>query len=146
MNLATLHRIAHRLHSRRVPVLPKLIYYLQFFLFNSSVPASVSIGEGTVFGYGGIACIVHARAVIGKGCVIGSCVTIGGRSKEFEVPKIGDKVYIGSGAKILGNVTIGDNVIIGANAVVIHDVESNTVVGGIPAKVLKRGVTLEEYI
>jgi len=40
--------------------------------------------------------------------------------------------------RVLKGVTIGDNVIVGANAVVTSDVESGTVVGGIPAKVIKR--------
>ncbi|MFA6144203.1 MAG: DapH/DapD/GlmU-related protein [Sulfurimonas sp.] len=51
---------------------------------------------------------------------------------------IGDNVWIGAGARIIGPVTIGSNVVIAANAVVTKDVESNTIVGGIPARVLKR--------
>ncbi len=44
--------------------------------------------------------------------------------------------YIGAGAIILQGVTIGENAIIGAGAVVTKDVEKNTIVGGIPAKVI----------
>ncbi|MDD5717338.1 MAG: DapH/DapD/GlmU-related protein [Sulfuricurvum sp.] len=51
---------------------------------------------------------------------------------------IGDNVWIGAGARIIGPVTIGNNVVIAANAVVNKDVESNTIVGGVPAKVLKK--------
>ncbi len=51
---------------------------------------------------------------------------------------IGDNVWIGAGARIIGPVIIGSNVVIAANAVVIKDIESNTVVGGIPSKVLKK--------
>jgi acetyltransferase-like isoleucine patch superfamily enzyme len=50
---------------------------------------------------------------------------------------IGNNVWIGDKATILGNVHIGDNVIIAANAVVTKDVPSNTLVGGVPAKVIK---------
>lgn len=53
-------------------------------------------------------------------------------------PVIGDNCKIGAGAKILGGVVVGDNVFIGANAVVTHDVPSNCVVGGVPAKIIKR--------
>ena len=42
------------------------------------------------------------------------------------------------GAKVLGPITVGNNVVIGANAVVVKDVEDNVVVGGIPAKIIKR--------
>ena len=47
---------------------------------------------------------------------------------------IGDNVWIGRGVTILKGTTIGDNAIIGANAVVTHDVQSNTVVAGVPAR------------
>ena len=57
--------------------------------------------------------------------------------KEY-APVIEDNVMIGAGAVILGNVRIGKNSIIGANSVVNHDVEMNTVVAGIPARVIKR--------
>ena len=42
------------------------------------------------------------------------------------------------GAKVLGPITVGNNVVVGANAVVVKDVEDNVVVGGIPAKIIKR--------
>jgi len=51
---------------------------------------------------------------------------------------IEDNVWIGEGVCILPGVTIGENAIIGANAVVTHDVPGNSVVGGIPARVIKR--------
>jgi serine O-acetyltransferase len=51
-------------------------------------------------------------------------------------PTIGDNVYIGPGAKIVGAVTIGDNVAIGANCVVTRDIEADSVVVGIPGRVI----------
>lgn len=45
--------------------------------------------------------------------------------------------WIGAGATILPGVTVGENAIVAAGAVVSRDVPANTVVGGIPAKVLK---------
>lgn len=52
--------------------------------------------------------------------------------------RIGDKVWIGANATILPGVTIGEGAIIAAGAVVTKDVEPRTVVGGVPAKLLKR--------
>ncbi len=46
--------------------------------------------------------------------------------------------WIGAGATILPGVTVGENAIVGAGSVVTKDVEANTVVGGIPAKLIKR--------
>ncbi len=45
---------------------------------------------------------------------------------------------IGSSATIMCGVTIGENAVVGAGAVVTRDVEPNAVVGGVPAKIIKR--------
>jgi len=46
--------------------------------------------------------------------------------------------WIGAGATILPGITVGENAVVAACAVVTKDVEDNTVVGGNPAKVIKR--------
>lgn len=46
--------------------------------------------------------------------------------------------WIGAGATILPRVTIGENAVVAAGAVVTKDVEDNTIVGGNPAKLIKR--------
>ena len=51
---------------------------------------------------------------------------------------IGNDVWIGYEAVILSGVTIGDGAIIGTRAVVTKDVPPYTIVGGSPAKVLKK--------
>lgn len=51
---------------------------------------------------------------------------------------IGYNVWIGEGAAIMPNVKIGNNVIVGANSVVTKDIEDNMVVGGVPARVIKK--------
>lgn len=139
------YKFSNWLYRHRVPMLPKFIWKLNYLLFNCSVPASCTIGSGTKFGYGGMAVILHARTKIGKNCIIGSCVTIGGKSGWYEVPVIGDNVEIHSGAKIIGPVRIGNNVIIGANAVVTKDIPDNCVVAGIPAKIIKENITKEDF-
>ena len=55
---------------------------------------------------------------------------------------IGDNVHIGTNAIIMPGVTIGNNVIVGCGAIVTKDVESNTVVAGVPARFIE---TLQEY-
>ena len=51
--------------------------------------------------------------------------------------QIGDKVWIGAHATILPGVTIGEGAIVGAGAVVTKNVPPRTIVGGVPARVLK---------
>lgn len=50
---------------------------------------------------------------------------------------IEDDVWIGSNAVILPGVTVGTKSIIGAGAVVIKDVPANTIVAGIPARIIR---------
>nr|WP_281373347.1 CatB-related O-acetyltransferase [Kineococcus aurantiacus] len=50
---------------------------------------------------------------------------------------VGDDVWIGYGARIMGNVVIGTGAVIGAGALVVRDVPPYTVVGGVPARVLR---------
>jgi acetyltransferase-like isoleucine patch superfamily enzyme len=50
---------------------------------------------------------------------------------------IEDNVWIGEGVSILSGVTIGKNSIIGANAVVTKSFPENSVIGGVPAKLIK---------
>ena len=85
---------------------------------------------------------------IGNGVLIGHNVTLATlnhderpefRQNIYPKPiKIGDNVWIGSNATILQGVTIGNGAIIGANAVVTKDVPKNTIVAGVPAKIIRK--------
>lgn len=146
MNAIKLYRLERWLFLHHLITLAKLIRGLIFLLYNSFIPYTCEIGEGTTFAYKGMGVVIHSRAKIGKNCIIAQQVTVGGRSKIQDVPFIGDNVYIGAGAKVLGNITIGNECVIGANAVVIHSVESGSVVAGVPAKVIRAGITMKDYV
>ena len=84
---------------------------------------------------------------IGDGSLIGHQVVLATLNHALEpdqrattVPGpivIGKNVWIGAHATILQNVTIGDNAVVAAGAVVTRDVPPNTIVAGVPAKVVK---------
>ena len=84
--------------------------------------------------------MINGRSVIGKNCNISQGVTLGqaNRGQNKGYPILGDNIYIGPGAKIVGAVKIGNNVAIGANCVVTKDVPDNSVVIGIPGKVISQ--------
>jgi len=146
MNLIKVHRIGHFFYKKKIPILPRIVRFIVFLLYNSDIPSSVVIGKNTLFGHSGIGVVIHQDAIIGADCVIGQGITIGGRSKNPTVPVIGNKVYIAAGARVLGAIKIGNNVIIAPNAVVIKDVPDNCIVGGIPAQVLKENILIKDYI
>ena len=65
-------------------------------------------------------------------------VTLGGRGTEEgdRHPKIKSGVSIYASSTILGNITIGKNSVVAAGSLVLKDVDSDTTVAGVPAKVL----------
>ena len=90
-----------------------------------------------------------AEIRIGNNCLIGPDVgvyTAGhrlepeGRTLDvYGMPiTIGNDVWIGGHSTILPGVSIGDGAVVAAGAVVTKDVEPNTIVGGVPAKVIKK--------
>ncbi len=115
---------------------------------------AIFIGERTYLGTG---CFVssdphEATIRIGRCCAIAHGVHLRTTSYQrnpdfstaFDAPSeygdivVGDYVWIGNHVYIGGGITIGSNVIIGANSVITHDVEPNTVVGGVPARIIRR--------
>lgn len=89
----------------------------------------------------------HGGVEIGDGCQIGHNVVFA--TLDHELPPqdrhttypapivLGRNVWVGSNATILGGVSIGDNAVVAAGAVVTRDVEANSVVGGVPARIIK---------
>lgn len=90
----------------------------------------------------------HGGVTIGDGCQIGHNVVFAtlnhglspeDRQNTYPAPIVlGRNVWVGSNATILQGVIIGDNAVIAAGAVVTKDVEPATIVGGVPAKVIRR--------
>lgn len=66
----------------------------------------------------------------------------GQRMDKMARIRIGNNCFIGSGARIMGGVKIGNNCIVGAASIVTRDVPDDSVVAGMPAKVI---CSIEEY-
>ena len=144
MNPIFLQRLSHLI--KEIPILPKLITLIIRLVYGCYLPYELKLGKKFVLGYGGIGVVIHERSKIGDDCHVDQGVTIGGTSKKYGVPELGNHIYIGAGAKILGPIKIGDNVVIGANAVVVSDVPSGSLVVGVPAKVVKTNVLKSDYV
>ena len=144
-SVITTYRVASWLYRHKVPLLPKLLWGLGYLCFNAHIPYTAEIGEGTQLGYGGMGIVIHGRTKIGRNCLIGQQVTIGGKSRHYEVPVIGDNVYIAAGAKVLGPIRVGDGAVIGANAVVVKDVPAHCVVAGVPARIIATDIDVADY-
>ncbi|MBA3972019.1 MAG: CatB-related O-acetyltransferase [Bacteroidetes bacterium] len=64
--------------------------------------------------------------------------------EEYETTYIGSDVWVGNGVSVVQGVTIGDGAIIGAGSVVTKNVEPYSIVGGVPAKLIRYRFTKEQ--
>lgn len=107
---------------------------------NITVGKNVFINSGCCFqDQGGIT--IGDNALIGQQVVIATLnhdLCPEKRANMLPAPVIiGNNVWVGAHATILAGVTIGDNSVIAAGAVVTKNVPANSVVAGVPAKVIK---------
>jgi sugar O-acyltransferase (sialic acid O-acetyltransferase NeuD family) len=93
-----------------------------------NISNSVKIGKGS---------IVYYNANITHDCVIGDFVEISPSVNLLGNVNVGSFTQIGANSTILPKLTIGKNVIIGAGSVVTKNIPDNTMVLGIPAKIVK---------
>jgi serine O-acetyltransferase len=132
-----MYRLSRSAHQRGKPNRALLISGINRFLTGVEIDPMAVIGDRIKIIHG--SGTVIGAAVIGEDCIIMQGVTIGlaGLERLGYFPTLGDRVLVYAGAAILGDVTIGDDVVVGANAVVTKDVPSGSVVGGVPARILK---------
>jgi serine O-acetyltransferase len=82
--------------------------------------------------------VIGETSKIDKNVSIFQGVTLGGKGTEEgdRHPKIKSGVSIYASSTILGNITIGKNSVVAAGSLVLKDVDSDTTVAGVPAKIL----------
>lgn len=153
------------LRSKNVFIDPQAIGYQNaFYEGNNAVPArcqfmgnEIYIGYNTTLGYNNL---IGGNVNIGKYCQIGSDVAFHATNhpisymttyinknlfsgelislKQENKIVIGNDVWIGHGVIIVGNVTIGNGAILAAGSVVTKDVDSYTIVAGVPGKTVRK--------
>lgn len=132
-----LHRLAHLLAVRlRVPVLPQVVYRLNYGLTNCDIGPRARIGAGfAVVHASGV--VIHGETVAGRNLCVFSGVVIGDRfgDRPTGPPRLGDDVFLGAGAKVLGDIVVGDRSVVGANSVLLVDLPADHRAVGIPAAI-----------
>lgn len=119
-------------------VIYKIMYKVTQWVCGIDLPYSMPIGRRLKLEHFGGMILVADR--IGDDVIVRQNTTFGisGLHAPRGWPRIGDRVEIGVGAVVVGNIEIGAGAVIGANAVVVKDVAPGTVVGGVPARELRR--------
>lgn len=142
-----LHRIAHWLYKRNVPIIPRLISQ-----FSRVITGGIEIHPGAKIGSRffidhGSGVVIGETTEIGDDVMLYHQVTLGasGWWKDMNYPGkrrhpiIGNNVTIGTGATLLGPINIGDDTKIGAMSLVLEDIPANSVVVGTSARYLVKG-------
>ncbi len=132
-----LHRVAHTLQRRGVPVLPRLISHASRMLTGIEIHPGATIGNGLFIDHG-MGVVIGETAEIGDDCHLYQGVTLGGTStrRTKRHPTLGNRVTVGANASVIGAVTVGDNVRIGAGSVVVTNVPANATVVGVPGHIV----------
>jgi serine O-acetyltransferase len=133
-----LHRLAHRLYSWHVPLIPRVISQFSRLFTQIEIHPGARIGKRFFIDHGS-GVVIGETTEIGDNVLLYQGVTLGGTGNETgkRHPTIGNHVVVGTGAKVLGNIRIGDNVKIGAGSVVVHPVPDNSTVVGVPGRVVR---------
>lgn len=131
-------------------------------LCNAANP--ISIGDGTAIYRGteitgpvviGEGCFINRDGYIRPGVTLGNWVFLGpfvrlitdgheigapgkraGKNTSLPIT-VGDGAWIGAGSTVIGGVTIGAGAVVAAGSLVNKDVPANTIVGGVPARVIR---------
>jgi len=120
------------------------------------LPNCLTVGDYVFIGH---YCLIAPKTVIGNFTMLASYVSIVGGDHRIDIAgtpmifsgrdqnrtvEIGDDVWIGHGTIIMHGITVGECSIIAAGSVVTKDVAPYTIVGGVPAKPLRKRFTTEE--
>ena len=130
-----LHRLAHSLHQRKLPILPRLISHLNRGLTGIEIHPAARIGQGLFIDHG-MGIVIGETAEIGDDVTLYQGVTLGGSSRlrEKRHPTLRDGVVVGAHAQLIGAIEVGEGARIGAGSVVVTSVPPYSTVVGVPGR------------
>ncbi len=114
--------------------------YARIGSFSNVIEEGTSIMQGSVITNNikiGKACLINLNCTIGHDSVLGDFVELSPNVNISGNCTIGDLTSVGTNAVLIPGVSIGRNVVVGAGTVVTKDIPDNSVVVGVPGKVIK---------
>ena len=130
-----LHRLAHALYRRSVPLLPRLISHVNRALTGIEIHPAARIGEGLFIDHG-MGVVIGETTEICDDVTIYQGVSLGGSSRlrEKRHPTLRDGVVVGAHAQLIGAIEIGEGARVGAGSVVVTSVPPYSTVVGVPGR------------
>lgn len=135
------YRVFHRLYNANFKLSSRFFSLIVRYFTGIEIHPAAALGAGLFIDHG-MGVVIGETAETGQNCVLFHGVTLGGTGNDTgkRHPTLGNYVTVGAGAKVLGPISIGDYVKIGANSVVLNDVPANSIVVGIPGRVVRKKV------
>lgn len=130
------YRLMRWFYIRKIPILPQIIQFIVFVVFNSKITGDSILGKGTYFVCKGISTVIIPGTIIGNNCVLGLRFSTVRKFPYKNVPQIGNNVWIGPNVIVAGPVIIEDDVIIAGNSFVDKSIPKGAIVAGTPAKII----------
>jgi len=133
LQAVSVYRIAHFLHERGVPLIPRIMTEYIHSRTGIDIHPGVSIGKGLMIDHGtGI--VIGETAIIKDHVRLYQGVTLGALSPQHSLdnpdlkrhPTIENKVIVYSGATILGDTVIGEGSVVGGNVWLTHSIPPNS--------------------
>ncbi len=125
----------------------KILHKYSIAIHNSAcIDKTAKIGDGTAVFHNAIIqrdtligrhCIINTNASIDHECIIDDFAHISPSATLCGNIKVGEGSHIGANATVIPNITIGKWCIIGAGAVITKDIPDNSLVVGVPGKIIK---------
>ena len=133
------HRLAHRLWGAGWVVTARFVSHVSRFLTGIEIHPGARVGQGVFIDHG-MGVVMGETSEVGDDVTLYQGVTLGGTSlkREKRHPTLERNVVVGTGAAIIGAITVGAGARIGAGSVVVAEVPPDSVVVGVPGKVIYR--------
>ena len=141
------HRVTHWLWEHRLKLLARWLAQINRFFTGIEIHPGAKISNGVFIDHG-MGVVIGETAEIGKDVTLYHGITLGGVSlkKGKRHPTLEEGVVVGAGAQILGAITLGECSRVGANAVVVESVPRDSVVVGVPGKVVEHKVHQQRMV
>ncbi|MBX9669777.1 MAG: serine O-acetyltransferase [Candidatus Obscuribacterales bacterium] len=141
-----LYRFANILYKQEQYTLARCLSQFARFLTGIEIHPGASIGRRFVIDHG-MGVVIGETTVIGDDCFLYQGVTLGAGAEARQGeetrgtkrhPTLGNGVVVGSGAEIQGDISVGSNVRVASGSIVLKDVPDNSIVVGVPGRILYR--------